>query len=178
MQIVITYADGKRSVFDTGSLKPFGADAMLIECELSLDDVSEEGLWVSIHHYDANPKETAQGETPAALRHRGWKFLLASQDEVMDIIEVLMDGKLVFGRIGDELVKTTVLDARARLLLHNADALSLIAKIADADDFLARAEGALLPADENVTTADFLGIPAETLSAALEADRAQKNLEI
>ena len=96
----------------------------------------------------------------------------------MDIIEVLMDGKLVFGRIGDELVKTTVLDARARLLLHNADALSLIAKIADADDFLARAEGALLPADENVTTADFLGIPAETLSAALEADRAQKNLEI
>ena len=168
MQIVITYADGKRSVFDTGSLRPFGADAMLIECELSLDDVSEEGLWVSIHHYDANPKETAQGETPAALRHRGWKFLLASQDEVMDIIEVLMDGKLVFGRIGDELVKTTVLDARARLLLHNADA----------DDFLARAEGALLPADENVTTADFLGIPAETLSAALEADRAQKNLEI
>ncbi len=178
MQILITYADGKRTVFDTGSLKPFGADAMLIECELSLDDVSEGGLWVSIHHYDANSKDATQGETPTALRHRGWRFLLASPDEAEDIIEVLMDGKPVLGRIGDELVKTTVLDARARLLLHNAEALSLIAKIADADGFLTRAEDALLPIDENTTTADFLGIPAETLSAALAADRAQKNLAI
>ena len=179
MQITITYKDGHTNHFETASLKPLGLDALLMESEFLATDAEECGLWISIHHYDAiKNASTTQGETPDASRNRGWRFLLASADEMTDAVEVSIDGKPVVVRLGGKLIETTIIDALARLFLHNADALSIAAKIADLDRYLNNAESALGIARGAVSHAKTLGIDEDALQCAIDSDQLQTDQEL
>ena len=179
MQITITYKDGHIGHFETASLKPLGSDALLMECEFSAADAEERGLWVSIHHYDAIKNASAtQGETPDASRKRGWRFLLASADEMTDAVEVSIDGRPAATRLGGRLIETAVIDALSRLFLHNADALSIAAKIADLDRYLNNAGSALGIARGAVSHAKTLGIDEDALQCAIDSDQLQTDQEL
>ena len=179
MQITITYKDGHTNHFETASLKPLGLDALLMECEFSATDAEECGLWISIHHYDAiKNASAAQGEIPDASRKRGWRFLLASSDEMANAVEVSIDGKPVVARLGNKLIETAVIDALARLFLHNTDALSIAAKIADLDRYLNNAGSALGIARGAVSHAKTLGIDEDALQCAIDADQLQTDQEL
>lgn len=75
------YEDGSLNVFDTAGV----AEALpgaLLDCELVLRGIEEDGLWLNVYTYAAGPGlDDVRGPAslPVARRREGWCFLLADR---------------------------------------------------------------------------------------------------
>ena len=180
MRVEIVYEDGSFNIFDTGSFADggaLGANTVLVEYSLPLEGVEEEGVWLHVSRYDVSRDEQDEDPAtpvPAGHRRKGFRFLLASPEEVGRMLRLAIDDQVALERYGDDgcLVRRARLDVRAGAYLHNAGILSTTAKAVDLDNLLARlgAEAGL----EAVHNEKELGLTHEALEHARTADAAQK----
>lgn len=128
MNIAIRYDNGRVDVFDTMSFtapQPLPGINMLTNYELRLDRLGEGGLWLETHYYavaQAWREEAEPGETPAARRKRGWRFLLAEKSELDEIQSVEMDGVPVLRRAAGTLFDCVRFDELASAILGSQPA--------------------------------------------------------
>lgn len=181
MRVEIVYASGRFTYFDTGGSfsdgGALGAGNAVVEYDLPLDDVEREGVWLHINRYEVDRGELDEDPaTEAARGHRrkGYRFLLASPEEVGEMASLSVDGVVALERYGDDgcLVRMGKLDGLAASYLHNSGALSTTAKIVDLDDLLCR-----LAASAGVACVHNegrLGLTHGALEHARAADAAQK----
>ena len=167
MRVEIAYVDGGFTYFDTGEFTDggaLGANTALAEYDLPLDAVETEGLWLHVNRYDVDRSELDEDPTtPAARGHRrkGYRFLLATPEEVARMQSLSIDGRMALERYGDDgcLVRR-----------------GTTAKIVDLDDLLTRlAEAAGLASIHNE---ERLGIDNAALQHVRAADAAQKGEEL
>jgi hypothetical protein len=132
LKIEITYKSGKVDVFDTNTFTaptPFSGTNMLTNFELQLDALSEGGLWLCAHSYDASAtyrEQTREGETPTAHRKRGWRFLLAEASEVITIEEIVAEDEVVATRVLDELINMRRLNRMCATWLGSSSAATAV----------------------------------------------------
>lgn len=119
MIVKITYDDKRLDVFDTSTFTqamPLGKQNMLTNFEVRFDDMAFDGLWLAAHSYlvdDAFKKESANEEVPVARRTKGWRFLLASSEELDHVELVVVDGEAIVKRVLGELVDLQSFDEKA-----------------------------------------------------------------
>ena len=175
MQIVITYDNGKYSEFDTSAVaSQLGQKVLVVEYELELDRITENGLWLKINHYDSGKFDPASTASQRASRKRGFRVQLANRDEVKGILRVFVDGTCILAKYGDGLIQILGVEHAALNHLHNAQALSLTAKIVDGHTYLQNlgiAEGDL---EDTESIARILGITEQDLNLAITADMSQQ----
>lgn len=126
MRITVLYGNGRIDVFDDSRFtasEPFGKESMLVNYELRLDRLGDTGLWLSVHHYDAQGDEGSDDpgdSTLVAKRKRGWRFLLAERDEIAHIESIASDmGELAF-RVGGDLVDAVRFKSMVDLCVNDA----------------------------------------------------------
>ena len=175
MQIVITYANGKYNEFDTSTVvNQLGSKVLVVEYELCLDEIHENGIWLKIHHYDSGKFDPANAASQRASRKRGFRVQIAGRNEVSDILRVVVDGNCILARYGEDLISTLGIEHAAQNYLHNASALSLTAKMVDGHAYLQNisvAEGEII---DTATIAYELGIKEHDLNLAITADVSQQ----
>lgn len=119
MIVKITYDDKRLDVFDTSTFTqamPLGKQNMLTNFEVRFDDMAFDGLWLTAHSYladDAFKREAANEEVPVARRTKGWRFLLASSEELDHVELVVVDGEAIMKRVFGELVDLQAFDEAA-----------------------------------------------------------------
>lgn len=119
MIVKITYDDKRLDVFDTSTFTqatPLGKQNMLTNFEVRFDDMTFDGLWLAAHSYladEAFKKEATEGEVPVARRTKGWRFLLASSEELDHVELVVVDGEAIVKRVLGELVDLQSFDEKA-----------------------------------------------------------------
>ena len=119
MIVKITYDDKRLDVFDTSTFTqamPLGKQNMLTNFEVRFDDMAFDGLWLAAHSYladEAFKKEATEGEVPVARRTKGWRFLLASSEELDHVELVVVDGEAIVKRVLGELVDLQSFDEKA-----------------------------------------------------------------
>ena len=95
---------------------PLGKQNMLTNFEVRFDDMAFDGLWLAAHSYladEAFKKEATEGEVPVARRTKGWRFLLASSEELDHVELVVVDGEAIVKRVLGELVDLQSFDEKA-----------------------------------------------------------------
>ena len=105
MMVRIEYEGGRTTLFDTLSFtegSPFSGANMLTEFELEMREEPEKGLWLTANWHQVRDDWRADAPAdgiPAALRSRGWRFMLASEAELGRARRVLLDGDEAFARV-------------------------------------------------------------------------------
>lgn len=144
MKIQIRYSNNRLDIFDTDTFtkaEPFDGASMLTNFELRVDQVGRTGLWLTAHYYDASQQYSQQaedGETPAAHRKRGWRFLLAESGELAAIESVSIDGNTVMLRIAGELVDMIRFEQMCELWLSMTDDSCIVNRASRLYDRLCR----------------------------------------
>lgn len=173
MRIEIAY-EGRIEVFDTDRFteaQPFSGKSMLADFTLDYEDVEKDGIWLTAHCYAANEKYREEGEgVPEARREKGWRFQLATPKETAAIESVAMDGSTVLARLYGELVDAAKIDRTCFLFTRLGG--SLAGRIVRLSDYLANADEKL--AATQVPMAEAIGITANVLERAIEAEAAQE----
>lgn len=117
MIVKITYVDQRLDIFDTTAFTasaPFGKECMLANFEVRFDLLGEAGLWVAAHSYQADKSvKQEDGAVPVARRKRGWRFLLATAEELSHVELVVVDGEAIIKRVLGELVDLQAFDEAA-----------------------------------------------------------------
>ena len=119
MIVKITYDDKRLDVFDTSTFTqamPLGKQNMLTNFEVRFDDIAFDGLWLAAHSYladEAFKKEATEGEVPVARRTKGWRFLLASAEELDPVERGVGDGEAIGKRGLGALVDLQSFDEKA-----------------------------------------------------------------
>ena len=173
MRIEIAY-EGRIEVFDTDRFteaQPFSGKSMLADFTLDYEDAEKDGIWLTVHCYAANDAYRTDGEeVPEARREKGWRFQLATPKETAAIESVAMDGSAVLARLYGELVDVARMDRACSLFTGFGG--SLAGRIVRLNDYLANADEAL--AASQVLMAEAIGITANVLERAIEAETAQE----
>ena len=173
MRIEIAY-EGRIEVFDTDRFteaQPFSGKSMLADFTLDYEDAEKDGIWLTAHCYAANDAYRTDGEeVPEARREKGWRFQLATPKETAAIESVAMDGSAVLARLYGELVDVARMDRACSLFTGFGG--SLAGRIVRLNDYLANADEAL--AASQVLMAEAIGITANVLERAIEAETAQE----
>lgn len=119
MIVRITYDDHRLDVFDTTTFtapNPLGKQNMLTNFEVRFDEIDFDGLWLAAHGYridSAYEKEEADDAVPVARRKKGWRFLLASAEELEHVELVVVDGEAIIKRVCGELIDLQSFDEKA-----------------------------------------------------------------
>lgn len=119
MIVKITYDDKRLDVFDTSTFTqatPLGKQNMLTNFEVRFDDMTFDGLWLTAHSYqvdDSFKREAGEDEVPVARRTKGWRFLLASSEELERVELVVVDGEAIVKRVLGELIDLQSFDEKA-----------------------------------------------------------------
>ena len=144
---------------------------MLADFTLDYEDAEKDGIWLTAHCYAANDAYRTDGEeVPEARREKGWRFQLATPKETAAIESVAMDGSAVLARLYGELVDVARMDRACSLFTGFGG--SLAGRIVRLNDYLANADEAL--AASQVLMAEAIGITANVLERAIEAETAQE----
>lgn len=128
MKVQIRYESNRLDIFDTSiftKAEPFDGTNMLTNFEVRVDELGNAGLWLIAHFYEVNEayaKQANEGETPAARRKRGWRFLLAEESELPLIETVNIDGQTTLMRISGELCDMVRFEQMCELWLANPNA--------------------------------------------------------
>lgn len=123
MKIQVRYENNRIDIFDTTAFtkaEPFDGTNMLTNFEVRVDELGNTGLWLMAHRYEVggtSQEQPAEGETPAARRKRGWRFLLAEAGELSSIESVSIDGECTLMRIAGELADMARFDQMCDLWL-------------------------------------------------------------
>ena len=150
MIVKITYDDKRLDVFDTSTFTqamPLGKQNMLTNFEVRFDDMAFDGLWLAAHSYladEAFKKEATEGEVPVARRTKGWRFLLASSEELDHVELVVVDGEAIVKRVLGELVDLQSFDEKAYESI-GASSKALHERICDLFEYLQRFTGEAEP---------------------------------
>ena len=118
MIIKIAYDDQRLDIFDTSTFteaKPLGKHALVANFEVRFDTIGEGGLWAAAHIYCADPeyKEEGGSDIPIARRQKGWKFLLASAQELEHVELVVVDNEAIIKRVLGQLIDLQAFDEAA-----------------------------------------------------------------
>ena len=132
MKVQIRYENNRLDIFDTDTFtksEPFDGTTMLANFEVRMDTLGNTGLWLMVHHYDADEayaKSAKEGETPVARRRRGWRFLLAEAGELDAIECVSIDSDPILMRIEGELVDMVRFDQMCSLWIPDPGEVCIV----------------------------------------------------
>lgn len=164
MIVKITYDDQRLDVFDTSAFTagfPLGKTNMLTNFEVRFDTMGEGGLWLAAHSYRASGEsENKDGEIPVARRTKGWRFLLASAEELEHVELVVVDGEAIIKRVLGQLIDLQSFDEAAYECTGTSSA-GLHARIAELYEYLQVISGEEFP--------DVPGVNKETVAACVRA---------
>ena len=174
MIVKITYDDQRLDIFDTSTFTapmPFGKDNMLTNFEVRFDTLGDGGLWAQAHYYsnDSRFKESGTGEIPVARWTKGWRFLLASAEEMKHVELVVVDGEAIMKRVLDVLIDLQAFDEAAYECIGTSSK-GLHERICELHSYLKRTTGNEQPS--------VPGVPEEVIKALLEMqEQSDKNDE-
>ena len=169
MKIQIIYDSDRIDIFDTTNFtaqQPFATTNMLTNFELRVDELGGHGLWLAAHYYDVSPayrEETEPDDVPVARRRKGWRFLLASADEVGHIVGVFIDDAPVLRRAGGELVNYARIEQCASNVL-GAQPAALYPRIIALNGFFERLHGKPKQEIDPDSIAHEFGLTGRTVS--------------
>lgn len=135
MRIAILYKDHRFEEFDASTLTagdPYRSQGknILTDWILHLDNVTENGVVLVQHWYNANPNSNARvtlnGLTiPVATRTPGYAILLVAVEELDNLVWLTKDGEKVLWREGNELINGERFFAMEQLYYSDAGTKSI-----------------------------------------------------
>ena len=145
MKIQVRYENNRIDIFDTTAFtkaEPFDGANMLTNFEVRVDELGNTGLWLMAHRYEvggASQEQADEGDTPAARRKRGWRFLLAEAGELPFIESVSIDGDCALMRIAGELADMVRFEQMCDLWLPSSAGLCISQRVVALFDAICRA---------------------------------------
>lgn len=172
MIVKITYDDQRLDIFDTAAFTasvPFGKDCLLANFEVRFDLLGDDGLWVAAHSYQADKSvRQEEGSIPVARRKRGWRFLLATAEELEHVELVVVDGEAIIKRVLGELVDLQAFD-EAAYECTGSSSKGLHERIADLHGYLSKVKAS--------GQVDVPGVPDSVLEKVLNMQTELSNAD-
>ncbi|MCL2322731.1 MAG: hypothetical protein FWC47_11595 [Oscillospiraceae bacterium] len=182
MKITVTYASGKIIEHDISDhftvSEPFKKDIkggipIASEYRLRADLINERGLTLEVFWHDAkiddstrktpHDTETDENGEQVLIAHAemrtGRLLKLIDKAELDDIVEILLDGKLLFWRQEGQLINAIKFSLMELFCFSNAATASINKRAIELDNYLANAYPSL-PQKER---AEMIGYPLEVL---------------
>jgi hypothetical protein len=157
MRITVRFQDGAIEEFDTNTLttdSALGRTNALTDLRIVLDD----GIWIEASWYRVASVEDAG--MPLAQRSAGCRLHVLSEEEVVQVRSVELDGRLQWVRVGPDLCDVARLDETADLF-YDADepSRSMAGRAVWLHDYLRGALASKLRGpDEDQLTCAMLGM--------------------
>lgn len=173
MIIKIAYDDQRLDIFDTSTFteaKPLGKHVLVANFEIRFDTIGEGGLWAAAHTYCADPeyKEESGVDIPVARRQKGWRFLLASAQELEHVELVVVDNEAIIKRVLGQLIDLQAFDEAAYECIGSSNK-GIHARIRELRNYLISLTGEVEPV--------IPGVPRDVVERLMEVKEEEESEE-
>lgn len=178
MKVEVLFKSHRFEEFDTSSQtcsEPYKSrgTAVMMDWNLYLDDLEEQGIVLVQHWYDGRDrgaKVSFDGaQVPVATRNIGCAMLLVAPEDLADVVWLKKDGEKILWREGDDLINGERFFAMEQLCYSDAVTKSVNKRAVAVFDYLANAH----PDWDEERVAQSMGYTAEAIERIRVAESSQ-----